>query len=533
MDGKRKGNVTLKNEREIKHVAMYLRISREKKGENVETLANHREILTEFVNNKGYTFVEFGEVISGGKTDLSERVQLEKLLNSIEQFDAILVIELSRLSRNGLISQTVKQYCIDYDVPIITPYEQIYDLANSDTDRLMFDVGSMISSHEHGAIGKRSKINKIQMVKSGLHVASVPFGYVRNSNTKKLEIDEEAAQTIRYIFELHGKGLGSYKIRDILNSEGYKSATGKAFNLPSIKRIIRNPHYKGWTVFHDRKRIKKGDKVTYEITDTITIENTHPAIIPPKEWDKANRDRIERAKVSQITREKPATKSEVTMLKDLIYCGVCEKKMTIRKDNKSATGYTLKKCEYLLDSGEKCPNCGVKIEFVEKLTWKKLYDLRDKYKKDIKEIIAKGENQVKVNYQQKIQQLRKRLDVIEKQEKKLIDLALSGLFTNDEIREKKQLLIDEKIEMEKQIDELVIEERESSTKSEVDKLNEKVRFIDELSANDPVKLNESLKIFIKKIHYTRVIPEDILKLSTRNSERRNYKFDLEFEYYDE
>ncbi|GAE24928.1 resolvase [Halalkalibacter wakoensis JCM 9140] len=238
-------------------MAMYLRISQDKKLENFETLVNHRTLLESFACKNGFTFETYEEVLSGGSSELGKRPQLQRLLNEIETFDAILVVELSRLSRNGLISETVLQYCKDYDKPIITP-EKVYDLANNDHDVLTFRFGALIASQEHALIGKRSKNNKIQMARAGLYISgSPPFGYVRNPKTKKLEIKEEEAETIRYIFTLHSQGLGSFKIRDILNAEGYKSATGKYFNLSSIKRIIKNPVYKGWTVFHDRKKVKK------------------------------------------------------------------------------------------------------------------------------------------------------------------------------------------------------------------------------------------------------------------------------------
>ncbi|WP_237563689.1 recombinase family protein [Halalkalibacter okhensis] len=240
--------------KDFKYVAMYLRISQEKKSENFETLSNHRRLLTDFANKNGYSYKAYEEVLSGGASELEQRPQLQKLLNELEQFDAILVVELSRLSRNGLISETVLQFCKDYDKPIITP-DKIYDLANNDNDVLTFRFGSLIASQEHALIGKRSKYNKIQMARAGFHISgSAPFGYVRNSTTKKLEINEEEAKTVRYIFTLHSQGLGSFKIREMLNAEGYKSSTGRPFNLPSIKRIIQNPVYKGWTVFTDRKK---------------------------------------------------------------------------------------------------------------------------------------------------------------------------------------------------------------------------------------------------------------------------------------
>lgn len=520
------------NNREINHVAMYLRISQEKKGEDVETLENHRKIMTEWITKNKLTYVEFGEVISGGKTEMEDRPKLKLLLDSIEQFDAILVVELSRISRNGLISQTVKQYCIDYDKPILTPYDQVYDLANSDNDRLMFDVGSMISSHEHGVIGKRSKANKMQMAKAGLHVSgNVPFGYIRNPKTKKLEIDEDAAKTIRYIFDLHAKGMGSFKIRDILNEEGYKSATGKHFNLPSIKRIIRNPHYKGWTIFNDRKKIKKGGKFIYETMVTIEIKDTHPPIIPPEQWDEANRDRMERASSFKMVREKPAVKSGTTLLKDLLFCGICGRKMTIRKDSKSSMGYTIKKCEYLLHDGNKCTNCGVKLEFVEEDAVEELMQYKEKLITKVDELKQNNSTQLIKEQERKINQLQKQLKEVTIKQKDLIDLALSGLFTRDEISEKKQELISTKSLLESQIATLQQKINTPSKTSEIQKSEEIINIIENIQQMNPDAANPKLKTFIKQIKYTRDIPEDIVKLSTRNELRKFYPYQIEMEYY--
>jgi DNA invertase Pin-like site-specific DNA recombinase len=521
----------MNQEKPIKHLAMYLRISREKKGENVETLANHREMLTEFCKENNYTFEEFGEVISGGKTELEDRVQLQRLLDNIERFDGILCMELSRISRNGLISQTVKQYCIDYDKPILTPY-QIYDLANNETDRLMFDVGAMISSHEHGTIGKRSKANKKQMAKQGLHITgAVPYGFVRNNVTKKLEIDDEAAKIIRYIFELHGKGYGSFKIRDILNEEGYKASKGGLFTLPTIKRIIRNPHYKGWTVFHDRRRIKKQGKVTYEIVDTVTIKDTHPAIIPPEEWDKANNERIMRAVIAKGIREKPVTKTEVTMLKDLIFCGSCRHKMEIRLDHKcDTTGYNIKRCKYIQPNGKKCPTCGIKVINVEEEVSEDIIEYRKKLEERVKNLKDSTSTQLEKEKKQKMNQLKKQIKDIESQEKDLIDLALAKIFTKEEIAAKKHELVSKREMLTEQHDQLENEETSESIKQEIDTLEDIIKTIDKLPYLPPEEVNEGLKTFIGRVFYKREIPEDILKLSTRNEKRKYYPFSIEIDY---
>lgn len=519
-------------DRKINHIALYLRISQEKKSENVETLENHRRLLTDYARNNAMTFVEFGEVVSGGKTEIEDRPQLRKLLQDIEQFDAILVVELSRLSRNGLISQTVKQYCIDYDKPILTPYGQVYDLANQDNDRLMFDVGAMISSHEHGVIGKRSKTNKMQMAKQGLHVSGgVPFGYRREPKTKKLYIVEDEAVIIRRIFTLHSQGLGSFKIRDILNDEGYKSATGKFFNIPTIKRILKNVTYKGWTFFNDRKRVKKNGKVTYEIVDTIIVKDTHPAIIPPEKWDKANRDREERSMVAAKIKEKPSVKTGITMLKDLVYCGCCGRKMSIKLDSKSATGYVVSRCRYL-ENGKKCPNIGVRVEFLEEDVIEDLSNYLVKCKNILEELKDNDTDNLKKEQSQNLKRYINKLADVKSEEKNLLRLSLKGMITDEEFREEKQQLIDQKESLKTQIDNLQKAIANPSVKTEIVKYENIIKVVDRLPQLPPESANEELKTLVKKVLYTRVLPEEILKLSTRNETRKFYPFTTKIEYFE-
>lgn len=513
-----------------KHVAIYLRISQEKRNENEETLKNHREILVEHAKAINCTYDIYGEVISGGKSNIEDRIELQRLFNNIENYDAILCIELSRLSRNGLISQTVKQYCIDFDKPIITPFYE-YDLANNENDRLMFDLGSLIASHEHGVIGKRSKINKIQMSKAGLHVSgNVPFGYVRNNETKKLEINDKEAKIVRYIFDLHSSGLGSFKIREILNQEGYKTKKNNHFELPTIKRIIKNPVYKGTIVFNDRKRKKKDGKFVYEIVETIVVDKAHPWIISPEDWERANQDCLERAKNARQHREKPAIKTGYTMLKDLIFCGVCGRKMTIRKDNKNTSTYTIKRCEYLLVGGEKCQNCGIKLEFVENEVYDELQEYKNKLTESLRLIQLNDETKLKNQLTERLVKVEKKLKDVLSQQKRLIDFAVEGIFTTEQIREKKQELLTLQQNLEKEKKDSLNEINNPSFENITKNIQGVIHSIENLKNMNTVEVNQTLKTFIKKIFYTRVIPEELLVKSTQNKQRRYYPFQLEFEY---
>jgi site-specific DNA recombinase len=510
----------------INHVAIYLRISQEKKSEGTETLDNHRQLLTEYAISHGYTFEEYGEVLSGGASEMVQRPQLQKLLSEIEKFDAILVVELSRLSRNGLISETVLQYCADYDKPIITPVHT-YDLANNNNDVLTFRFGSLIASQEHALIGKRSKTNKMQMARNGLHVSGgVPYGYRRNSTTKKLEIHEEESEVVRYIFQLHFKGYGSRRIVDELNRLGYKPSRSNAWQLPSVKRIIKNPTYCGTIVFQDRKRVKEGQKYTYKVMETIEIPESHEPIIEPNDWIRANQMREQRAN----TRIKPS-KTIHSIITDLVYCGACNRKMTLKPEQNGKV--SLKTCDFQLpNSAKKCTNCGMLAEHLENEVMQRVKGYRKELEEVLNQLEDNNVSSVESDLRSRLSHVISQIGILENEQRDLINLALKKIFTHDEIKDKKQEIINQLQSLEITKEQLETELGNMNVKPIKNRIKQTLTQLDEFDSVYSIEIqNNILKEIIKKISYTRVIPKDIRKLSTRNPERRNYPYEYEIEYY--
>ena len=90
------------------------------------------------------------------------------------------------------------------------------------------------------------------------------YGDTKSNDEKKTPIlDEEAAVTVKRIFELRASGLSPHKIADILNSEGilnpsrysmekYKIIGRKEnvglWSFISINSILRNPTYLGISI---------------------------------------------------------------------------------------------------------------------------------------------------------------------------------------------------------------------------------------------------------------------------------------------
>lgn len=512
------------------HGALYMRISREK-GENEDTLQNHREQMTEFLQSKGYTFETYSEIVSGGKQEIGERPQLQQLVDNIEKYDAVFCTSLDRLARNGKVSQEIKQIFVDHDIQIITP-SQTFDIANNSNDSLLYDVSSMFATMEFQLIGKRNKLNKIQRAKRGEWVSGQSaYGYKRNDDTKKLVIYEPEAKVVRYIFKLHGEGLGSRRIVDTLNEQGYKPLRSGAFNLPTVKRIIKNPVYKGTVELNDRKKIKENGKYVYKTVDTIITPNAHPPIVPVNEWEQANKERVSRADKAKAVREKPSKKTGTTALKDLVFCGCCGRKMTIRKE--SGLGkYTIKVCEYYInDTGERCGNSGMKMEHLETEVFASLKEYKVRLQEELHQLEQANTSNIETDLKERLEHLTSQLEHNVAQQKKLVDLALADVFTMEELKGKKQQLIEQAQTLKTTKAKLLEQADSIDVGSYIERITHTLELLDVVETLLPEEQNNVLKQFIKQIHFSRVIPDDIKKLSTRRPERRYFPFEAKIEYF--
>ncbi|PGS50152.1 recombinase family protein [Bacillus sp. AFS041924] len=112
--------------------------------------------------------------------------EFQKLLAKVQQnaYDAIVVADQGRLSRNTGHFGTIKEILANYGVLVVTE-TKTYDYNRADDD-LVSDFESVISKQEYMAIKRRLIRGRIQSVKSGNWAfGRPPFGYERNYKTKE------------------------------------------------------------------------------------------------------------------------------------------------------------------------------------------------------------------------------------------------------------------------------------------------------------------------------------------------------------
>ncbi|MGE6488783.1 recombinase family protein [Paenisporosarcina sp. NPDC076898] len=408
----------------------------------------------------------------------------------------------------------------------------------------MYRISSSVNAYERMIIGKRIKNNKLQMARQGLNASgSVPLGYKRNPVSKKLEIDEETADTVRYAFKLCNDGYGASKIAQALNDAGYTTAKGNAYSTRAVKEMLKVQTYKGFTVYNNVENLKVKDKETGEIKtvrkakETIVVEGTHPAIIAPEVFDSVQEKRANRAEVYAGSREKLTSKTEPSILKDLIYCGVCGRKVRISYEAKKQC-YLIRSCTDLMQDGSKCVNSGFLAVYVERDIILKVLERKLQVEEEIQLLLQDNVEQLQEEHISMQKQLQKQLLQLDSEMKGLMKMELKyemqGIenATQEEFfREEKQNNINTKERVQKQLENLLIKMKQPSVQDEIKKRVHVVKLIEELDGKSSEQINLMLKQFIKKIQYKRIIPEEIQKLGAKNPLRKDYGAELEIEYF--
>ncbi|MGG3911266.1 recombinase family protein [Peribacillus simplex] len=311
----------------IKHVAVYLRLSRDEENRGIEEmLASHKHTLTELCKQNKWSFETFEEIASS-KT-IEKRDKMVELLERIPQnhFDAVVVMDIDRLSRNEFDSSDIKRILFTSGTSIVTP-SKFYNLSK-DEDNLLLGIQSLVAAQEYKQILKRMQQGKLYASKQGQWMNGIPpLGYDKNLKTKKLEPNDKA-QDIKFIFNSIVEGKTVSDVYHQLNKMGVKTRTNGKFFFNSIVRIVNNEAYKG-TIISNRT-IGRHEAIRPK-EEWIVVENAHPAIIDEAIWEKANKI------VNTYSFSAPKSKNKIYPTTKLIFCGNCGK---LQGCNVAPTGKT-------------------------------------------------------------------------------------------------------------------------------------------------------------------------------------------------
>ena len=230
-------------------VALYIRLSKEDSGKNNQnTVENQKALLEDFVKDKPDMKVVDIYIDNGFSGTNFERPAFQKMMEDAKRgkINCIIVKDLSRFGRSYLEAGNYLEKIFPFlnirfisvtdhfDTFAVNSSEDGRGVANGIEIPLKNIINEVYAKDISRKVGSAIEIQK----REGRYGGGVaPYGYKKSNTVKgKYEVDEEAAEVVRYIFRLRSEGYGYCSIVKILNEKGIKSPSAYRYE----KGIVRN-----------------------------------------------------------------------------------------------------------------------------------------------------------------------------------------------------------------------------------------------------------------------------------------------------
>ena len=221
----------------MKYTAYY-RVSTRQQGNSGLGLEAQKTAVSNFIKSRGAKEVPppFVEVESGKNND---RPKLKQAIKHCKKHGTTLLIaKLDRLSRNASFILNLKDELQQANVEFIA-----CDMPQANT--LTLGIMAVMAQHEAEMISERTKAGLAEAKRRGVQLGS-PENLTEEARekahasiSKKARNDQTVRHAFHFIKPLKEKGLSYAKIAHELNTEGYKTRTGKEFHAIQVQRIYK------------------------------------------------------------------------------------------------------------------------------------------------------------------------------------------------------------------------------------------------------------------------------------------------------
>lgn len=280
-----------------RRVAGYARVSTDK-DEQFTSYEAQIDYYTQMIKrNPDWEFVQVytDEGITG--TSIKHREGFNSMVEDAlaGKIDLIVTKSVSRFARNTVDSLVTIRKLKEYGVECFFEKENIYTFDGK--GELLLTIMSSLAQEESRSISENVTWGQRKRFADG----KVSFGYSHFLGYDKGEnkddppvINEKQAEVVRTIYRLFLQGKTSWAIAQHLTAEGIPTPSGRTkWAVSTIDSILTNEKYKGSAILQKTFTVDfltKKIKVNEGEIPQYYVENSHPAIIDPEEWEIVQRE---------------------------------------------------------------------------------------------------------------------------------------------------------------------------------------------------------------------------------------------------
>ena len=352
----------------LKKTALYCRLSQDDglKGDS-NSIQNQKNILQKFAEDHHFPnpcfYVDDG--FSGGNF---QRPAFQQMISDMENGEIGIIVtkDLSRLGRNQLHTGLyIEERFPMFGVRYIAINDNV-DTDSSESNDLMPFKNLFNEWFIRDTIRKIRAVLKAKAERGERLGTRAPYGYIKDPETKKLAVDDEAAAIVRRIFAMRASGNGPSQIARILKKEQVLTPTMYAYTRygmnhtcldtahpynwsdSAIANLLENEIYLGNTVNmkYSTKSYKDKRRVEHSREECLVFKDTHPALITQEVWDIVQRVRK--------NRRRPTKMEEQNKYSGLVFCADCSSNMVLHRARTMSASYNHFTCRTYKKDGESC-----------------------------------------------------------------------------------------------------------------------------------------------------------------------------------
>ena len=500
-----------------KKTALYCRLSQDDglDGDS-NSIQNQKSILQRFAEDHHFPnpcfYVDDG--FSGGNF---QRPAFQQMIADMENGEIGIIVtkDLSRLGRNQLHTGLyIEERFPMFGVRYIAINDNV-DTENAESNDLMPFKNLFNEWFIRDTSRKIRAVQKSKAERGERLGTRAPYGYVKDLETKKLNIDEEAAAVVKRIFALCAAGNGPSRIATILTKEKvycpsyytYQkySLTHSALDITkpyhwsdsAVANLLENEIYLGNTVNYrfSTRSYKDKRKIEHPREECLVFENTHPAIISKEVWDIVQRVRK--------NKRRPTKMNEQNKYSGLVVCADCGKAMVLHRAHTMSADYNHFTCRTYKKDGEACTAHYIRECILDEIVLEDLRRVTAKAREHPQEFAEYLNSKQSAELQKEIRRLEKEKSTMQKRKaeldaifKKLYEDSVLNRITSEQFQMLSASYTDEQAKLTE-----ALPQREAEIQRLKETVSNTAAFLDKAKRYTDIQelTPELLRLFIQKI----------------------------------
>lgn len=500
-------------------VAYYARVSTDK-DDQLNSLENQQGYFEDMIKeNENWVFVcgYIDEGISG--TAVEHRDSFLQMVEdaTFGKVDLIITKEISRFARNTVDSIRYTEYLLRNGVVVFFLNDNLITIQPDAELRLT--IMSSLAQDEVRRLSERVKFGINRNIKEGKLIGGKLTGYDKKDGV--FYINEHEAIMIRYIFNTYITGIVSLtQIGLELADMGYLNSKGQPYSSTSLAKFLTNARYKGFYTArlsevedyktHRKKKVPKERQICYK-------DDRIPALVSEELWDGCNElyESRKKLRARHILNSDEVLKHSKYSCK--IYCGDCNDIYTRNGGSNRSLKPTWSCNTYKRKGVSVCASPIIQESQLDNIFISVFSDFMAHKKEYLKQVLKEYENIImKYTPTIDIDKAKNKIEQIEQQKDKLLDLNLKGIISDYELKKRNDKFNVELKQLESEINNL------QNSDIEEKKLKNKIKAIENYLTTK-LDIKENLPNLVKLL-IDKVIVEKI------DNSRKHIKLTIYFDF---